>query len=299
MLTAPSSVSPVAVRPPPECAPADPGRPGQGAVSRPGRHHGSVLPRLPRRPPPSQPRRHGAAHPHPFGRSRRPRRAGGRALRAAGERRPDHHRGHLPEPRVAGAIPASPASSPTSRSPAGAASPTPCTPRAAASSCSSCTAAASSHPDINGGRGVVAPSAIAIDGETAHRHGKVAYPVPHALTTEEPATVREEFVARREAPSRRGLDGVEVHGANGYLLHQFLVAGVQPARRRLRRLAGGPRPLRRRGHHGRRRGHRRRPGRHPPLAEHNIQDVSRPTSPTPRPPTRPSSTASRRSGSPT
>lgn len=79
-----------------------------------------------------------------------------------------------------------------------------------------------SHPLINGTDRVVAPSAVAIDGETRTTTGKVAYPVPHALTTDELATVRDEFVTAAENAIAAGLDGVEVHGANGYLLHQFL-----------------------------------------------------------------------------
>ncbi|GAA2253711.1 alkene reductase [Streptomyces ruber] len=79
------------------------------------------------------------------------------------------------------------------------------------------------HPDVNGGRRVVAPSAIAIDGEGHTEKGKQPYPVPHALTVEEARAVRDDFVtACRRAVEEAGLDGVEIHGANGYLLHEFL-----------------------------------------------------------------------------
>jgi N-ethylmaleimide reductase len=78
------------------------------------------------------------------------------------------------------------------------------------------------HPDVNGGRRVVAPSAIAINGQVHTATGKQPYPVPHALTVEEArATVQDIVTASRRAVEA-GLDGVEVHGANGYLLHEFL-----------------------------------------------------------------------------
>jgi N-ethylmaleimide reductase len=79
------------------------------------------------------------------------------------------------------------------------------------------------HPDTNGGHEVVAPSAIAIDGTTRTGTGKQPYPVPHALTTEELKGVIDDFVtASRRAIEVAGFDGVELHGANGYLLHEFL-----------------------------------------------------------------------------
>ncbi|WP_458042135.1 MULTISPECIES: alkene reductase [Bacteria] len=79
-----------------------------------------------------------------------------------------------------------------------------------------------SHTDITGTSRIVAPSAIAIEGEVRTPLGKKPYPVPHALTTDELAQVRDEIVAAAVRAIDAGLDGVEVHGANGYLLHQFL-----------------------------------------------------------------------------
>ncbi|HEX2072720.1 MAG TPA: alkene reductase, partial [Geodermatophilus sp.] len=78
------------------------------------------------------------------------------------------------------------------------------------------------HPDVNGGRRVVGPSAIAIAGEGHTEKGKQPYPVPHALTAEEAGATVQDFVAASRRAIEAGLDGVEIHGANGYLLHEFL-----------------------------------------------------------------------------
>ncbi|HSU00115.1 MAG TPA: alkene reductase, partial [Geodermatophilus sp.] len=78
------------------------------------------------------------------------------------------------------------------------------------------------HPDVNGGRRVVAPSAIAIDGEGHTSTGKQPYPVPHALTVDEARQTLQDFVSAAKRAIEAGLDGVEIHGANGYLLHEFL-----------------------------------------------------------------------------
>ena len=79
-----------------------------------------------------------------------------------------------------------------------------------------------SHTAITGTDRIVAPSAIAIDGEVRTPQGKLPFPVPHALTLEELATVRDEFGTASVRAIEAGLDGVEVHSANGYLLHEFL-----------------------------------------------------------------------------
>jgi N-ethylmaleimide reductase len=52
--------------------------------------------------------------------------------------------------------------------------------------------------------------------------GKRPFPVPHALTRDELDEVREELVLAARNAIRAGFDGVEIHSANGYLLHEFL-----------------------------------------------------------------------------
>ena len=78
------------------------------------------------------------------------------------------------------------------------------------------------HPEINGGLTPVAPSAIAIDGETHTPLGKKRFAEPRALTTDELPGVTAEIVQAARNAIEAGFDGVEVHSANGYLLHEFL-----------------------------------------------------------------------------
>jgi len=79
-----------------------------------------------------------------------------------------------------------------------------------------------SHQDITGGHQVVGASAIAIEGEVRTPTGKQQYPVPHALTTDELPVVIQEIVSASRNAIEAGFDGVELHSANGYLLHEFL-----------------------------------------------------------------------------
>jgi N-ethylmaleimide reductase len=78
------------------------------------------------------------------------------------------------------------------------------------------------HTDITGTDRIVAPSAVAIEGEVYTPTGKQAFPVPHALALDELESTKAALVAGARNAIRAGFDGVEVHGANGYLLHEFL-----------------------------------------------------------------------------
>jgi N-ethylmaleimide reductase len=76
------------------------------------------------------------------------------------------------------------------------------------------------HPDI-GGTESVAPSAIAADVTTHTPSGRQALPAPRALATAEISGIVADFRAAARRAIDAGMDGVEIHAANGYLLHQF------------------------------------------------------------------------------
>ncbi len=85
-----------------------------------------------------------------------------------------------------------------------------------------------SHPSLlPGGASPVAPSAIRPNaGMAATLEGPKPFEVPRALETHEIPGIVEEFRQGAIRAKEAGFDGVEVHGANGYLLDQFLRDGT-------------------------------------------------------------------------
>jgi 2,4-dienoyl-CoA reductase-like NADH-dependent reductase (Old Yellow Enzyme family) len=79
-----------------------------------------------------------------------------------------------------------------------------------------------SHPDYLGGALPLAPSAIAPEGHVSLMRPKRDFVVPRALDLSEIPGIIAEYRRGAENAKRAGFDGVEVHGANGYLLDQFL-----------------------------------------------------------------------------
>ncbi len=82
------------------------------------------------------------------------------------------------------------------------------------------------HPLLNNGRQPVAPSPIAITGEVHTPEGKKPYVIPRQLRDDELPSIVLGFRKAAENAKLAGFDGVEVHGANGYLLDEFLRDGA-------------------------------------------------------------------------
>ncbi|MDP3668199.1 MAG: alkene reductase [Telluria sp.] len=84
-----------------------------------------------------------------------------------------------------------------------------------------------SHPDFRGGQLPVGPSAIAPRGLSTYTpEGMQPIPTPRALELAEIGAIVDEFRHGAVQAKAAGFDGVEVHGANGYLLDQFLEDGT-------------------------------------------------------------------------
>jgi len=79
-----------------------------------------------------------------------------------------------------------------------------------------------SDPSLLDGQTPVAPSAIAAQGHVSLLRPERPYPTPRALELDEIKEVVEAFRKGAENAKAAGFDGVFVHGANGYLLDQFL-----------------------------------------------------------------------------
>lgn len=83
-----------------------------------------------------------------------------------------------------------------------------------------------SHPSYHEGALPVAPSAILPKGEAATYQGMKPFVAPRALETDEVQGIVEQFRQGAKNALIAGFDGVEIHGANGYLLDQFLRDGT-------------------------------------------------------------------------
>ncbi len=79
-----------------------------------------------------------------------------------------------------------------------------------------------SDPSLLNGELPVAPSAIAATGHVSLLRPKREYVTPRALETSEIPGIVEAYRKGAENAKKAGFDGVEIHGANGYLLDQFL-----------------------------------------------------------------------------
>ncbi|MFH5804726.1 alkene reductase [Alienimonas sp. DA493] len=78
-----------------------------------------------------------------------------------------------------------------------------------------------------GGKDPVSSSAIAADAEVHLPDGsKAKYPTPRALAAEELPGIVETYRTAAENAKAAGFDAVQLHGANGYLIDQFLRDGV-------------------------------------------------------------------------
>ncbi len=81
-----------------------------------------------------------------------------------------------------------------------------------------------SHSSFRADRSLpVAPSAIKLNGDHIHTPtGKHPYETPRALDTDEVTRIVADYRRAAERAKEAGFDGVEIHGANGYLIDQFL-----------------------------------------------------------------------------
>ena len=81
----------------------------------------------------------------------------------------------------------------------------------------------SSHSSFHNGKPAVAPSAIKINEPYIHTPtGKQPHEVPRALETSEIPRVVDDYRQAAQRAKAAGFDGVEIHGANGYLIDTFL-----------------------------------------------------------------------------
>jgi N-ethylmaleimide reductase len=77
--------------------------------------------------------------------------------------------------------------------------------------------------NLPAGARILAPSAVRADGEMyTDAEGMKPHPTPQAMTEADIKTAIEEFAQAAKNAMAAGFDGIELHGANGYLLEQFI-----------------------------------------------------------------------------
>ncbi len=77
------------------------------------------------------------------------------------------------------------------------------------------------HPAFFAGEYVLAPSALGVEGSVPRRR-ELQYTVPKAASQAEIKQLVADYAQAAENARLAGFDGVEIHGANGYLIDQFL-----------------------------------------------------------------------------
>lgn len=83
----------------------------------------------------------------------------------------------------------------------------------------------SSHPDFHNGDLPVAPSAIISEGKIKTPLGLKSKVTPRALEINEIRDIVNDYANAAEKAILAGFDGVEIHGANGYLIDEFICDG--------------------------------------------------------------------------
>ena len=78
------------------------------------------------------------------------------------------------------------------------------------------------HPDMRGGVFPVAPSPLPAEGKFKFPDREVEFPVPTELASNQILSIIRDFAQATRSARAAGFDGVELHGANGYLHDQFL-----------------------------------------------------------------------------
>ena len=82
------------------------------------------------------------------------------------------------------------------------------------------------HPDFLGGQPPLSPSATTAPGHAHTPEGRKDYEQAREMTKEDIARTIEDYRKAAENAKAAGFDGVQLHGANGYLVDQFLRDGT-------------------------------------------------------------------------